>query len=394
MNRRNLASWVLGFSLMLYLPIVGSIKLVDVVVLIVSMILIKKSAFTKKSTLALAFFGFVIVSSTLTNTIAHNYLLNDVYMGLGGFILSCIGFLVGISLTGREVVSFCKGYLLSVLIITAVSLLSRFQILPLNSLLYDSSVGNFITGTMSDPNRFGYALNIGLIFLLYSFQFYKSLDKFSLVRYALVAFLFVCILFTGSRSSSVIALFIIITFLFIEFFKKKYIINFLIKSPFYILLISIAFFFIVGYIIPRYGMLFDIFDKLENSGIGYQDDPRYQILRKLLSILENQYMIGYGIEGFKFMSGLTSHNSYAEILFSSGIIGFFFYFFFIIYRNIKVLLFTKARNISIGNISVLKKISILFFGSSLIYMMSLNLNFLLLFYVLLGVFSDFRRHYQ
>jgi O-antigen ligase len=393
MISRNLASWILGFSLVLYLPIVGSIKVVDIVVLIVSLILIKKSIFRKKSTWALSFFVIIIASSTFVNAFAHNYLWNDVLISLGGLILSFIGFLAGISLTSRELVSFCKGYLLSVLIITALSLLSRFQILPFNYLLYGSTSGSFITGTMTDPNRYGYALNIGLIFLLYSSHFYKNLDKYSLLRYLLIAFLVIGVLFTGSRSSLVISLFVIITFLIIELFTKKYSVKSILKSPFYIILISLVFFFIVSYIIPKYGMLFDIFNKLDKAGINYENDPRYQILTKLISLFENQFIIGYGVDGFKYMEGLTSHNSYGEVLISSGIIGFIFYF-YILYRNVSLLLFTKAKNKLIENIFIFKKISLLFFGMTLIYMMSLNLHFLLLFYVLLGAFSEFRRHYQ
>lgn len=393
MISHNLASWILGFSLVLYLPIVGSIKVVDIVVLIVSIILIKKSVFRKKSTLALSFFVIIIASSTFVNAFAHNYLLNDVLFSLVGLILSFIGFLAGISLTTRELVSFCKGYLISVLIITPLSILSFFQILPFNYLLYGSTMGSFITGTMPDPNRFGYALNIGLIFLLFSSHFYKNLDKYYLVRYFVISFLVVGILFTGSRSSLVISFLIIITFLIIELFTKKYSVKSILKSPFYIILISLVFFFIVSYIIPKYGMFFDIFNKLDKAGINYENDPRYQILTKLFSLFENQFIFGYGVDGFKYMQGLTSHNSYGEVLISSGIIGFIFYF-YILYRNVSLLLFTKERNKLIENIFIFKKISLFFFGITLIYMMSLNLHFLLLFYVLLGAFSEFRRHYQ
>lgn len=393
MISRNLASWILGFSLILYLPIVGSIKVVDVVILIVSLFLIKRSAFRKKSTLSLSFFVVIISSSTIVNAFAHNYLWNDVLINLGGLILSYTGFLAGISLTSSDSVSFCKGYLLSLFIIVALSLLSCFQILPFDYLLYSSSWGSSIKGTMSDPNRFGYALNIGLIFLVYSSHFYKNLDKYSLVRYLLIAFLVVGVFFTGSRSSLVIATFIIVTYLIIELFNNKYGVKVILKLPFYIIIISLVFFFIVSYIIPKYGFLISVLQKLDRAGLNYENDPRYQILTKLISLLENQFIIGYGIGGFKSMTGLTSHNSYGEVLISSGIIGFI-YFFHILYRNIYILLFTKAKNALIQNIFVLKKISLLFFGTTLIYSMSLNLHFLLLFYVLLGVFSEFRRHYQ
>ncbi|MBM9538641.1 O-antigen ligase family protein [Desulfobulbus alkaliphilus] len=135
-------------------------------------------------------------------------------------------------------------------------------------------------------------------------------------------------------------------------------------------------------------VLFDAQDKLTTRGVNYLEDPRFIKFQLGLAAIAQSPILGYGFDGYvRVIASGSSHNAYIEKAVNGGLIAFVAFALFFIDAAMKTLRrLCHTEKLSIDRTVDASRVLILF--TLLIYMMVLNVHYLVAAYVFFGLVTS------
>lgn len=394
---KTLAAAFLGFSLVFYIPIFPPIKFIDVSLIMVTPFFFKRFFRLNKDSYLLLASWFVVVVSTILRAIQGGYFAGDTMVSFLGSVAAFVAFLLLSRFTYTELIVFLKSFYISVMLTSIMSVLTLLG-LPTGLEIYRSAYGTAIQGAMGDPNRYGFVLVLALCVYL-SFGVFR---KNSTIKLFVFLLMFYFIFESNSRQAVLYSGIVLASYLIFLYFswnepkkiRMKIIKNKNIFSNFLSICLFISFFiFIVWFACSENLSRFDIVHKFESKSLSYFDDGRYRRLESgFLMILKEKQFLGHGFDSLSLTFIGSSHNSYLDVLVNGGILGVFFFLFFLGARFKKIFFskntMTESSNIDDFDFIRLKISQKLIFICCILFMMSLNLNYLIAGYAFLGFLAN------
>lgn len=388
MLKKYIIQWFpafLGFSSMMYSSIVGPIKVVDLGFLagliLFNKQMLKEVKHNRITHLFLILFVLMLLATWLEllgfNGINEKLKPAKVVVEMVKMFLAISMFTLVSSLNASQQKKFAYGLIAGGL---TISLLSMIEYvfpgkIPLH-MLQMGTVGERAEGFMPDPNRFGMAMAsvasicIGL--------FYSSNKIWWLL---LTVILLITSLTSGSRGA--LLGIIIATVTGALLLSKKQ----LKKTVVYLLAGSVCIFISINFFQKKTtNNNFQSIDRAV-SIVSEEEQPideesRFDIWSAVIKLWGKRPVFGYGLRGYKTRINLSSHNSYLEILASSGILGLFVYVLILGNLALQVVRNSVAKD----DAKAQKAYTVLFL---LIYLllhtMFINIHFMLFVYGLLGL---------
>ena len=221
-------------------------------------------------------------------------------------------------------------------------------------------------------------LGIMLMYGIWGVMFFFGSNKMTIIKIALIVFLslvmFYSIIQTGSRKSSLSAIFLIVSFAIFIFLgkdKSRGASKIIIITAF-IALVVYAYFWYIDSFLMRSEMLMNKMDFIHDDG-----DFRQQIIKDSIRVWIENPIFGVGLNNNRFHTiyKMYAHNSFAEILACTGIIG-------------AILFFPIFWRFIVFFLSSLKKIKELYTTPSVYFMCILILAYFFVCYTQINLYNQ------
>lgn len=318
-------------------------------------------------TLLILFFVFTLITGVF---VAPNfYLFLDLETFIGEAVVLCIVIMFLVKESPTNV-----SFIMLLLILTAIS----------NALnLFVNGVGmvsnyNRITLAGINANDIANSFNISLVAVLYYFNRVTNYKKILLVLLSLL--LLFGIIITGSRKSIIgfymLLIMYVCVYCLVGLNIKKLS---AIKS-------------ILALVVAGVVLIASAYYVLNNTVVGIrlmeeQDIKRIMYYEEASAIFLDNPICGIGVNGFRYLHGVYSHSTYAELLCCTGFIGTLLYMaiYIVMYKKLSFLI-KNTHDPTIKNNAKLFKITIIllaFLGISMVHMYKMYS------YVLIGCISGF-----
>lgn len=389
---RQVSAFNLGVCLTLYFPLLPPIKVVDVAVLLTFLVYAGNLQKPTKPMIFLVLSVLVVFIATYMESLREGHLTNDVITTGISSIIALMAFIIVASMRSKDLEGFVSGFVASVVVVSGVSMLSVWGVIPEVFPQYSSVYGVKSIGGMPDVNRFGFVLVAALCLLLPAAVLLRNL----LTLWAAGLITVISIILLGQRS----AIFFTSITLFVAFFLFSvgkwrdngvwiYSSNKLAGLLVMILgVVSIATFLPTKQIDSFLPEEFSsAFIKFLDRGVFLTEDPRVDKARAGFEVFLDHPLIGHGFNGFSQHAGAgSSHNYFIEILVNGGILGSFFFLNFLVLVGIQIFKSVVRVNNQLNNWVIMG--GFLLYFSLVGYGLVLNIHYLVTAYALFGLLAN------
>lgn len=269
-------------------------------------------------------------------------------------------------------ISRCDGkvdfFINSFIILAIISALTSLVI------AYDYGGGRLTMGQNNNPNTLGLMMTFGIGFILFKLRLHKIL-KSTFLLLLIILFTYVIIL-TGSRKSILSGLLLFLFWIFMVSMPQIKSLPLINKIKYLlILIIFIAALYFILYPILVDSILWERLIRLFQFG----SETRSGMYVEAWRIFKEYPVFGAGMQQYRVISiyGTYSHSTYAEAIANTGIVGTFIYFstYLIIGSNyIKESFDNRNNYLSLQRYRILfvMFLMVLFLGASIIHFYSMN----------------------